>query len=259
MVGLGSELKVVRGPSGLGEVRFNKSAAKIIAASGDVYEIANEKIDKHVPRNNLTNIWFSLSGDESQLYSIRPAQGTFLMQFGGLTRRSSEDGGEETIGTYMKMRPAGERKNPQTGKTQKWPERPPEERFTAVLSIVSGDFTEYQYTYWLPYIFAKVQGSQYAKLYTSSPNRKTRVENFLDLTGWDRETMPIPWSEDNGQILEYVETRLLEIADSHRFMGIIRDGYPQSLEKPLEGLVTDAPKRPRKRAVQKTVKPSRRR
>lgn len=253
MPGLGSELKVTRGPSGLGEVRFNKTAAKVIAASGDVYEIANDKIDKRVPRNNLTSIWFTLSPDESELWSIRLAHGTFLMQFAGLTRK----GDDEVLGTYMKMRPAGERKHPQTGKVQKWGEKPPEERFTAVFSIVAGEFTDYEYTYWLPYIFAKVQGTQYAKLYTTSPSRKTRMENFLDLCGWDRETMPIPWSEDNAQILEYVETQLLEAAPTHRFMGIVKDGYPQQLERPLEGLVTESPRR--RRAAKKTTKTKRRR
>ena len=246
--GLVSEIKVTRGPSGLGEVRFNKTNVKIIAANGNTYEIAPDKVDDRVPRKNLTNIWFAISADESQLYAIRPAGGTFLVQFAGLTR----SGEEKQLKTYTKLRPAGSRTDPKTGKTQKWPERPPEERFTAILSIVAGPFTEYEYTYWLPYLFAKVQGAQYAKLFTSSPARRDRMEQFLDLTGWDRANTPIPWSEDPPQILEYMEERLLEVAPDHQFMAIIRDGYPQQLEPKLEGLVTDAPRR-RKPATKKAT------
>ena len=252
MPGLDSEVKVTRGPSGLGEVRFHKTSVKIIAANGNTYEIAPDKVDERVPRNSLTNIWFSLSADESQLYSIRPAGGTFLMQFGGITR----SGDDQTLNTYMKLRPAGQKKNLETGKVQKWPERPPEERFTAILSIVAGEFSEYEYTYWLPYLFSKKQDTQYAKLFTASPKRRDRMENFLDMTGWDRANMPIPWSEDQGQILEYVEEKLLTLAPKHRFMGIIRDGYPQSLEHPLEGLVSERPAR--KRISKKTAVSKRR-
>ena len=245
--GLDSEVKVTRGPSGLGEVRFHKTSVKIIAANGNTYEIAPDKVDERVPRNSLTNIWFSLSADESQLYSIRPASGTYLMQFGGITR----SGDDQTLNTYMKLRPAGQKKNPETGKVQKWPERPPEERFTAILSIVAGDFSDYEYTYWLPFIFAKKQDTQFAKLFTASPKRRDRMENFLDMTGWDRANMPIPWSEDNAQILEYVEEKLLAVASKHRFMGVVKDGYPQVLESAPEGLFTDAPTR--KRATKKTA------
>ena len=78
------------------------------------------------------------------------------------------------------------------------------------------------------------------------------MEQFLDLTGWDRANTPIPWSEDPPQILEYMEERLLEAAPDHQFMAIIRDGYPQQLEPKLEGLVTDAPRR-RKPATKKAT------
>jgi hypothetical protein len=250
MPGLDSEVKLTRGPSGLGEVRFHKTSVKIIAANGNTYEIAPDKVDERVPRKSLTNIWFKLSTDESKLYSICPASGTFLMQFDGFTR-SGED---RVLGTYMKMRSAGSRPaDPSTGrKAQKWGEKPPQEQFTAILSIVNGEFQEYSFNYWLPYIFGRKQDTQYAKLFTDSPKRRDRMENFLDMTGWDRVNTPIPWSEDQAQILEYVEERLLTIAPKNRFMGIIKDGYPQQLEPPLEGLVTERPAR--KRATKKTAK-----
>ena len=230
-----SEVRVFRGPAGRGNVRFNKKVIKVTSDGGDSWEISYDNFTAEIPDNHkqiLNGVYFSLNHDETELRSIRPPDGVHVGEFGGFTR-----GGEDNeLGTFMKKRPAG--KNDDTGAM--WPARPEEERFWAILNVVAGDWKGYYYIYWLPYIFSKVQGAQVARLY-GTQTRVDRMEEFLELCGIPRDgpglDISIPWSADQGAVLEFLEETLRPLAKNNRFNINADNGWP-SYEKGLIGLAS---------------------
>ena len=235
-MGLDSEVRVFRGPDGRGNIRFNKAVVKIVADDGNIYEIANDNVTAELPTNHkkvLSGVYFQLNPDETELSTVRPYKGTHVVEFGGFTRR----GEENELGTYMKKRPAGE--NKETG--QKWPARPDEERFTAVLDVVAGEWKGYSYIYWLPYIFTKKQGSQVARLY-GTQNRVDRLEKFLEFCGIERDgpslDITIPWQPDQGVVLEFLEDTLNPLAKTNRFQVITDRGWPLNKGEALTGMAS---------------------
>ncbi len=234
-MGLESEVLVFRGPAGRANIRFNAKVIKIVADDGNIWEIAYDNLTAEIPKNHkkvLNGVFYSLNNDETELRSIRPPDGTHVGEFGGFTR----GGDNNELGTYMAKRPAG--KNDETG--AKWPARPDEERFWAILNVVAGDWKGYSYIYWLPYIFTKVQGAQFARLY-GTQNRVDRVNDFLELCGIEKDgpslDITIPWAPDQGQVLEFLEDTLLPIAKKNRFNINADNGWP-AYEKGLTGLAS---------------------
>lgn len=230
-----SEVRVFRGPQGRGNVRFNAKVIKVVSDEGDSWEIAHENLTAEIPDNHkkiLNGVYFQLDAEETSLQTIRPWDGTQVVEFGGFTRR----GEDQELSTYMKRRPAGG--NPATG--AKWPARPDEERYTVVLNIVAGDWKGYSLIYWMPYIFTKKQGSQVARLYGTA-NRVDRTEDFLELCGVPRDgpglDITIPWSADQGVVLEFLEDTLLPIAKNNRFECHVDGGWPRNKE-PLSSLAS---------------------
>ena len=184
MSGLEFEQKVIYGPSGLGNVKFNTkkngqiSSIKVIAEDTTVYPIAPDNVGDEVIRESRNGVYFQLSADETTLQTIRPYDGAHPVQFGGFTRR----GDDEEPEPYVKR--GGKRtKTHPSGKTSSYTV-PDQLRFTSVLSIVGGDFDGYSAIYWLPYVFERGNDGV-AKAVSRSGTALDRVRDFLSMTGWD--------------------------------------------------------------------------
>ena len=223
---------VVYGPSGLGNVKFNRkkggeiSSVKVIADDTTVYPISPENVGDEVIRENKTNIYFQLNADETQLQTIRPWDGTHPVRFGGFTRRGEAEEAEP----YVKR--GGKRtKRHKSGKTSTFTV-PDQLRFTSVLDIVGGDFDGYSAIYWLVYVFERGTDGV-AKAVSRSGTSLDRVKEFLTMTGWDTENEAIPFSDN---VLPYLERELLARADDNMFMATFEDGWPTALNEIPTGL-----------------------
>lgn len=223
------------GPSGLGDVRFNRTetgqvtSAKVVSSDGTVYPIAAENIDENVITKSIEGAYFSLSFDESRLTSVRPYVGMFPVRFAGFRRR----GEEKLLEPYMKRGGMRSKILP-SGKVSKYPV-PDQMRFTAVLEIVAGPMKGYSYIYWLPYIFERGENN-IAKAKSKSAPALDRLRLFLKLSGWDvdDDTVAIPY-EDN--VLPFLERALLAEAPTRQYMCIVEKGWPVRLEPVPMGMV----------------------
>lgn len=226
------------GPSGLGDVRFNKTetgqvtSVKIVAADGTVYPIAAENVDENVIPNSMPGAYFSLSFDETRLTAVRPFSGMFPVRFTELRRR----GEEKLLEPYLKRGGTRTRILP-SGKVSKYPV-PDQLRFTSVLTIFAGPMKGYSYIYWLPYIFER-GGQNEAMAKSKSPGALARLGTFLKLTGWDvdDDNKQIPYSDN---VLPYLERALLAEAEAHPFMTIVENGWPVRLEPIPLGMVFES-------------------
>lgn len=226
MAGLGSELVSQYGPSGPGSVRFNKNYVKVVSEAGDVWEITYENVAQEVIQKHQAKIWFQLNLDETALQAIRPLDGTFLCRFGGFTRRGENEDAEP----FDKKGGPREFTRP-SGKVSKWIE-PDRRKFTNILVIASGPFEGYSYIYSLDYLFTPA-GSGMCKLQTTRAGWLDKLEKFLDVCGWNRETTAIPWSEN---VLPYLEQRLLDLAPDHTFLVSVVNGWPREIDFNYTGL-----------------------
>lgn len=223
------------GPSGLGDVRFNMSetgqllSAKIVSEDGTVYPIAAEGVWDNVIRKSVKSYYWSLTSDETELTAVRPYQGMFPVKFAGFTRR-----GESDIPTpYIKR--GGERtRRTKSGKIAKY-NTVDENRFTSILEIYAGEAAGYSYIYWLPYVFELSEGNS-AKARSKNLGYLDRLNNFMRRVGWpvDDESVNIPYSEN---VLPYLETRFLELAEANPFMATIENGWPVRLDPIPTGMV----------------------
>ena len=226
------------GPSGLGDVRFNKTEAgavtgvKIVASDGTVYPIAPENVDSNVVQESFPGAHFSLSFDESKLLSVRPFSGMFPVRMKEFRRR----GEEQLLEPYLK-RGGMKSKILPSGKVSKYPV-PDQLRFTAILDIFAGPKKGYSYIYWLPYIFERGTKNE-AKAKSKSAGALQRLGTFMKLAGYDvdDENLQIPYSDN---VLPYLETTLL--STDGRFMAIVENGWPVRLEPiPLGMVFEDTP------------------
>ena len=223
------------GPSGLGDVRFNESetgqlvSVKIVSADGAVYPIAIENVSPRVIKKSMKQAYFSLSEDETQLQTVRPWDGLFPVRFSGFTRRGPEN---DLLEPYVKR--GGERQRVHSsGKVSKY-NVPDQLRFTSILKVWAGEGKDYEYIYWLPYVFEPgTNGGTKAK--SRSSGSLDRLREFLKFVGWNAEgNEEIPYSDN---ILPFLEAKLLERAAEFPFMIKVEKGWPVSLEQIPTGLV----------------------
>lgn len=227
MTGLGSDLVSQYGPSGRGSVRFNKQYIKLVSKeTGDVWELSYEGIPDTVIQKNQADIFYQLNLEETILQAVRPFEGSFLCEFGGFTRR----GDAEEPEPFDKKGGPREWTRP-SGKVSKWIE-PDRRKFTSILTIVNGPFQGYSFIFSADYLFVPA-GEGMCKLQSTRSGWLQTLEQFLDVTGWDREKEGIPWSDN---VLPYLEARLLERAPNNQFLVSAENGWPRKLEHNYTGL-----------------------
>lgn len=233
MSGLDFEQTVVYGPSGLGNVKFNKkkngqiSSVKVVSEDTTVYPISADNIGDGVITDSRNGIYYQLSPDETKLTTIRPWDGIHPVQFGGFTRRGED---QEEAEPYVKR--GGKRtKTHPSGKTSTYTVQD-QLRFTSVLEIVGGDFKGYSAIYWLQYIFERGNDGV-AKAVSRSGIALDKLKEFMSLAGWDTDNEPIPYSEN---VLPYLERELLDRASNNTFITTFEGGWPTNLEEMQTGL-----------------------
>ena len=227
MAGLASELKANYGPSGLGSVRFNKQYVKVVSEGGDTWTISYENVDPTIVQTHRKACYFQLSPDETVLMAMRPWDGRHVCQFAGFTRRGEEEEAEP----FMRKGGKRERPNPKSGKISKWVE-PDRLRFTAVFTIVGGDWEDNGLLYGIDYLFRRASDGS-TILSSNRAGWLERLENFLDLCGFDRDSESIPFSDN---VLPYLEALLLERAKKNPIWVQVENGWPRAIERVPTGL-----------------------
>lgn len=236
MPGVVSELQPRFGPRGHGKVRFNKEEAKVIAENGDIWEFVYDNVGPFVVQKNQSDCCYMISYDEETLDGIGPWDETLICEFVGFTHeREESDEGEEIEGEPRIYTAKGGPRTQQleSGKTRKWV-APDRDKFTALYEVKStGPWEGYVIGYWIDYMFTRhTDGS--AKMFTRHPSWLKRAENWMDVNGWDRQTMTIPFSDN---VLIHMEPLLLELAKKNRIQLIIEEGWVSKITRPATGVV----------------------
>jgi len=154
---------------------------------------------------------FRLSGDGSELYSIRPVEASVVVKFDRFAASKNE----------LPM-PRIQKGGPKEYNGKKWYAQD-KLVFTAILKIVSKRYRGMEIPYIMDYTFKQWEDSEDTVIPYGS-KRKDQVVEFLKLFGWDEEQDSIPFSDN---VLPFLE-KLLK-ARGTKVLATIKNGYIDSI------------------------------
>lgn len=215
------QVKIERGPQGIGECRLLKNNIKIIAEDGSVYEISYEKVDEDVVLNEGKNLSFSISKNKDTLYNLRPAEGTMFAKFGGfLVRRNEEIPKPE-------LKKGGPRKK-RNGESYFAPDRI---QFMFFHEIVNGKWKGTKYLQAYDYSFGELDNGNTSIVVRGA--RTQRMEKWLRIAS-DGLDIDIPYSDN---ILPDLQKILFDKDVIYQIQ--VENGWVQNVMELPEGITPD--------------------
>jgi hypothetical protein len=200
--------------------RFNATKVSVGRKSVIIYT-EDERIDIPIPDGipeemelppagtQLRNVMVNTNGGGDMLYGFFPSKGTHIVKFYKFSCRDGEDPKPRTI-------PGGERKS---NDGRKW-YQPDRLGFTALLRVMAGEFEGCIIPLTLDYIFERdVDGTCFLK---GGKKSVGRVQNFLDLCGFDTANETLRWTDN---ILPDLQMLLSERSDEATFQVAMKDGW----------------------------------
>ena len=226
-MGLNSSQRKVYGPRGKGEIRIlpvkeagnpkNWKEIKVTIFDDDgwkeVYSLDPQEVTKTFGTWQLQpvkDVFVELTADEEDIRSVRPFEGTFLLEFDRFAARQDMETGEQLAPT-IKHKPA-ERVTLPNG--QSWM-NPPHDQFFAILRVAGSEIgkpTNYDGMETVKVLVYQFERNKDTGMVEIKWDRKfwyDQLINFLDKTGLDFDADTLTPSENVlGELQEILERRL---------------------------------------------------
>lgn len=210
----------------IGDLKILKGGRVALLTEDGKYEFAAEDVAEGVSLppvgTTLKKVAARTNGNVSVLYGFSPSRGTQIVRFKKFTAKKDEEPQPWTM-------QGGERKG-RDGKKWYAEDR---QMFTAVLTIIDGDFENCEVGFSLPYIFSR--GKDGMAILDGGSKTIEKIVRFFELCGLSLEDEEFEF-EDN--MLPVLEEFLLEVADEHVFQVEMENGFvknatdlPTGLEK----------------------------
>lgn len=194
---------------GIGSLQINGD--KVVITIGDRTFTDIDKAD--LPEGSVSGEQYSfrLSGDGSELYSIRPVEASVVVKFDKFA--SQKD---------MPPQPKIQKGGPREYNGKKWFAQD-KLVFTALLKIVSKRYRGMEIPYIMDYTFKQWEDTTDTVIPFGS-KRKDQVIDFLKFFGWKEDTDEIPYSDN---VLPFIE-KMLKAKDV-KVLATIKNGYIDSI------------------------------
>jgi hypothetical protein len=154
-----------------------------------------------------------MSGDGSELYSIRPNDGSVVLNFDRFSAKKDE-----------LPQPKIQKGGPREYNGKKWFAKD-KLVFTAIFKIVSKKYKTMEVPYVLDYTFRQWEDT--TDVVIPMGNKKCdQVIEFLKLCGWDEEADSIPWSDN---VLPFLE-KVLRVKQKP-ILAVLKNGWIDSISE----------------------------
>lgn len=190
---------------GVGTVQVNGDRASITIDDRTFSDFAKDDIPEGVVSGEQYSI--RLSADGSQIFSLRPNQGSFVVVFDKFAAQKD-----------MPPQPKIQKGGPREFNGKKW-EAKDKLVFTAVLKIASKRGRGMEVPFIMDYTFKQWENTEDTVIPMGS-KRKNQVIDFLKLFGWDENEDVIPYSDN---VLPFLE-KLLR-AKGKKVLVTVKNGY----------------------------------
>jgi hypothetical protein len=191
-----------KGDSGVANLTWSDTKCKIAFEELDtVYKVMREDLPEFAQEWNLDSAFVTMSGDNEEVFSIRPLSGVFTVRTNGFSRQ----GGNEDEPPAPQQR---------TGKFGIY------YTFNALLQIIKGKYAGAIYPLYLYYKFADCDGVVGIKGDGAS---SMKLMDYLDVSGaWDSGEL-----EYDDNILPELEKRIKRA--KKQFQVVVKKGYIESV------------------------------
>jgi hypothetical protein len=212
----------------VGDLKILKGGRVALLTEDGKYEFAAEDVAEGVVLpdvgTTLKKVSVRTNGNATVLYGFAPSRGTQIVRFKGFSHKKDDECAPWTM-------QGGERRG-RDGKKWYAEDR---KMFTALLTIIDGDYAGCEVGFSLPYIFSKSKDGM--AILDGGSKTIEKIVRFFELCGIELEDEEVEF-EFEENMLPVLEEALLDVADEHVFQVEIEGGYvknatdlPTGLEK----------------------------